>query len=104
MRGRIAHLSASLATLTERWGERFEVVRDMLPRGGFAVWRLDNDAALAHGQTPEDAVTAALALWPLCAYCGGGVTEEAKSNAWPMCGQCPDTQLPEKWEPKGEAA
>lgn len=59
---------------------------------------------IASGKTPEDAVTAALALWPQCSECNNGVSEEFKDHAWPMCGQCPDTKLPEKWEPKGEAA
>ena len=105
MRGRIAHLYSSLATLTERWGDRCEVVRDLLG-GRWSVMRHNGEgsAFLASSKTPEDAVTAALALWPLCAYCGGGVPEESKDLAWPMCGQCPDTQLPPKWETKGEAA
>ena len=105
MRGRIAHLYSSLATLTERWGDRCEVVRDLLG-GRWSVMRHNGEGAafLASGKTPEDAVTAALALWPLCAYCGGGVPEESKDLAWPMCGQCPDTQLPPKWETKGAAA
>lgn len=103
MRGRIAHLSASLATLTARWGVACHVARD-LKHDRFAVWRTGDEVELAHGETPESAVTAALALWPMCAYCGGGVPAESKDHAWPMCGQCPDTKLPPKWEPKGEAA
>ena len=99
MRGRIAHLSASLATLSGRWGSTCHIAKDLFT-GRFAVWR--GECPLASGDTPELAVTAALTLWPGCAYCGGGVPEESKDHAWPMCGQCPDTQLPPKWEPKAE--
>ena len=105
MRGRIAHLSASLAILDARWGEPCRIARDFLRDGWCVAFvREGQFTPLGGGKTPEDAVTAALALWPACAYCGGGVTEEAKEHAWPMCGQCPDTQLPGKWETKGEAA
>lgn len=97
MRGRIATLSAGLATLTDRWGAPCHVAKDLMT-GRFAVWRWE--CPLASGDTPEAAVEAALELWPMCAYCGGGVPAESRENAWPMCGQCPDTKLPEKWEPK----
>lgn len=65
MRGRIAHLSASLATLTARWGDRCEVVRDLL-NGRWSVMRHNGEgsAFLASGQTPEEAVSAALELQP----------------------------------------
>ena len=63
MRGRIAHLSASLATLTARWGVACHVARD-LKNDRFAVWRTGDDAELAHGETPEAAVEAALKLQP----------------------------------------
>lgn len=63
MRGRIAHLSASLATLTARWGVACHVARD-LRADRFAVWRTGDDAELAHGETPEAAVEAALKLQP----------------------------------------
>ena len=59
MRGRIAHLYSSLATLTERWGDRCEVVRDLLG-GRWSVMRHNGEgsAFLASSKTPEDAVTA----------------------------------------------
>ena len=63
MRGRIAHLSAHLATLTARWGVACHVARD-LKNGRFAVWRTGADVELAHGETPEAAVMAALAVKP----------------------------------------
>lgn len=65
MRGRIAHLSASLATLTARWGDRCEVVRDLLG-GRWSVMRHNGEGFtfIASGRTPEDAVTAALELQP----------------------------------------
>ena len=90
MRGRIAHLSASLATLTERWGDRCEVVRDFLT-GRWSVMRHNGEESLwiASGETPELAVTAALGLWPQCSECNNGVPEDVKADAWPVCGQCP---------------
>lgn len=71
MRGFTAHpawagafnLSASLATLTARWGVACHVARD-LKHDRFAVWRTGDDAELAHGDTPEAAVEAALKLQP----------------------------------------
>lgn len=63
MRGRIAHLSASLATLAARWGVACHVARD-LKNDRWAVWRTGDDAELAHGETPEAAVEAALKLQP----------------------------------------
>lgn len=63
MRGRIAHLSAHLATLTARWGVACHIARD-LKHARFAVWRTGDDAELAHGETPEAAVEAALKLQP----------------------------------------
>ena len=103
MRGRIAHLSASLATLSQRWHGPCHIARDLLT-DRWSVMRHNGEESLfiASGKTPELAVTAALTLWPGCVYCGGGVPEESKVHAWPMCGQCPDTQLPPKWEPKAE--
>lgn len=101
MRGRIAHLSASLATLSDRWSGPCNIVRDPL-NGRWSVMRDNGEESLlvASGKTPEDAAAAALTLWPSCSYCGGGVPEDSKAHAWPMCGQCPDTVLPPKWEPK----
>ena len=63
VRGRIAHLSAHLATLTARWGVACHVARD-LKNDRWAVWRTGDDAELAHGETPEAAVEAALKLQP----------------------------------------
>ena len=105
MRGLVGHpswslafeVSAKLATLTARWGSPCRIELDEFT-GKFAAWR--DECPLASGTTQLDAVEAALELWPACAYCGGGVPEDSKAHAWPMCGQCPDTKLPPKWKPK----
>ena len=61
MRGRIAHLSASLATLTARWGAPCNIAKDLFTNR-WAVWR--GECPLASGDTPEAAVEAALELKP----------------------------------------
>ena len=61
MRGRIAHLSASLATLTARWGAPCNIAKDLFT-GRYAVWR--GECPLASGDTAEAAVEAALELKP----------------------------------------
>ena len=61
MRGRIAYLSASLATLSQRSGHACHIAKD-LSTGRYAVWR--GECPLASGDTPELAVKAALELHP----------------------------------------
>ena len=93
VRGRIAHLSASLATLSQRWHGPCHIARDLLG-GRWSVMRHNGEESLwiASGETPELAVTAALKLWPQCSECNNGVPEDVKADAWPVCGQCPEVK------------